>query len=169
MKPLQFKKKTEMTDIKNWKWKTLEILIDRKHGDQCKKFECSIDQNYIEYHPNKMKSLYVLRQGDLPVYVGQTHWWDVFSRPQSHKNDALYPKEFDNWVQLILPDDIDLNLAEMHLIMELKPRYNKFNHPKGMPMDPGVYIKLLKHYENFVRVEGRTREQTLFKGLGDGQ
>jgi hypothetical protein len=69
----------------------------------------------------------------------------------------------------MLPDDIDLDLAEMHLIMKLKPRYNKFSHPKGMPMKPGIYVKLLKHYENFMRVEGKTHEQTLFKGLEDGR
>ena len=169
MKSLRFKNDKEMSNPKNYQWKTLELLIDRKHGDECKKFECSVDQKHVEYYPNKRNSIYVLRQGDEPVYVGQTHWWDIFSRPQSHKNDAFYPKEFDNWVQLMLPDDIDLDLAEMHLIMKLKPRYNKFSHPKGMPMKPGIYVKLLKHYENFMRVEEKTHEQTLFKGLEDGR
>lgn len=128
--------------------KTLDLLINREGAEEVKTF--TYDKNgpkQTYFYPKKKKSIYIgLDKFNEVDYVGQTEWYDPFKRPQQHYNDST--KNVYKIKQMILPDWVDLDLAEMYMIKALRPRANKV-WGGGLPISAARWIKLEKYWVQY--------------------
>lgn len=141
------RRKVDAQSILN-QMKTLDLLINRSYSSETNfyEFEKGGPKQY-KWFPSKVKSLYLgFDQFNEIDYTGQTYSQDPFKRPQQHFKDPN--KRVVKIKQLFLPDWVDLDLAEMHLIMKLKPRANKI-YKGGIPMSSSMYLRILKRYEHY--------------------
>jgi len=128
--------------------KTLDLFISRENAEQVKTITYHKDgPKQTKFYPKKTKSIYIgLDEFEKVDYVGQTEWFDPFKRPQQHYKDET--KSVVKIKQMILPDWVDLDLAEMYMIKALRPRANKI-WAGGLPISAARWIKLERYYTHY--------------------
>lgn len=138
--------------------KTLDLLIHRDFADEVSivNYHKSEGKQFC-YYPQPKKSIYIGLDALKGVdYVGKTEQHDPFKRPQMHFKDKT--KDVVEIRQIILPDWVDLAVAETYLIRKLKPRANKI-WAGGLPISAHRWIKIIQYWEQY----HNKRTQTLKK------
>jgi len=133
--------------------KTLSILKHRDYSEQVSLFHFKVDgtKHYHIIDEKKQNTIYFLYNKGKIVYVGKSSASpDICDRPQQHLNDPDYPKVFDSFTVMVLPEDIDLQVAEMFFFNGLTDQGGELIYNIQVPMAWVRWRKLLRNWNAFI-------------------